>query len=105
MINTTIKDPVIEPFYISKDQHCYTVVETITPDNKNVGRFKKKDNGNQGKKYEKPVGHYSTLSKSLEKIAKLKVDLKEDYSSIQDYINEYNLQQEEIKQLLIKITI
>lgn len=105
MANTTIKDPSIEPFFITKDQHCYTVVETITPDKKNVGRFKKKDNGNEGKKYEKPIGHYSSFSQALNKIAKEKVDLIEDYSSIKSYLNEWENQQNELKQILNKITI
>ena len=30
---TTIKDPLLEPFYIGKDAHCYTAYEEITPDN------------------------------------------------------------------------
>ena len=29
---TTIRDPRIEPYFIGKDSHCYTVYETITPD-------------------------------------------------------------------------
>ena len=31
MNNTIIKDPNLEPFYISKDKYCYTVVELVTP--------------------------------------------------------------------------
>ena len=47
MSNTIIKDPVLEPFHLSKDQYCYTVVETITPEEKNLGRFGNKGNANQ----------------------------------------------------------
>ena len=42
MRNTIIKDPVLEPFHLSKDQYCYTVVETITPDEKNIENLKKR---------------------------------------------------------------
>lgn len=105
MANTTIKDPSLEPFFITRDQHCYTVVETITPEEKNIGRFKKKNNGNEGKKYEKPIGHYSTFSKALDKIATEKVNIGEDYSSIKDYLNEWENQQSQLKQILNKITI
>ena len=28
----TIKDPSLEPYYIGRDSHCYTVYEVITPD-------------------------------------------------------------------------
>ena len=105
MANTTIKDPAIEPFYISKDQYCYTVVETITPDEKNIGKFGKKDNGNQGKDYEKPLGHYSSLAAALKIIAKSKLDLKAEYSTIMEYIDEWQRQQDEMAKLLNKIGI
>jgi hypothetical protein len=105
MANTTIKDPAIEPFFISKDQYCYTVMETITPDEKNVGKFGKKDNGNQGKNYEKSMGHYSSLSSALRKITEAKIDLKDEYSTIMEYINEYDKQQELISKLINKIEI
>ena len=105
MANTTIKDPSIEPFYISKDQYCYTVMETITPDEKNIGKFGKKDNGNQGKDYDKPMGHYASLSSALKKISVSKVDLKSEYLTIMEYINEYDKQQESMAKLLNKIEI
>lgn len=105
MSNTTIKDPTIELFFITKDQYCYTVMETITPDDKNIGKFGKKDNGNQGKNYEKSVGHYSSLSSALKKITELKIDLKDNYSTIMEYINEFDKQQESINKLINKIEI
>jgi hypothetical protein len=105
MSNTTIKDPTIEPFFITKDQYCYTVMETITPDDKNIGKFGKKDNGNQGKNYEKSVGHYSSLSSALKKITELKIDLKDNYSTVMEYINEFDKQQESINKLINKIEI
>ena len=48
MSNTIIKDPVLEPFYISKDQYCYTVMEVITPEEKNLGRFGRKGGNRRG---------------------------------------------------------
>ena len=27
----TIKDPLLKPYYIGRDSHCYTVYEVITP--------------------------------------------------------------------------
>tara|TARA_B100000497_G_scaffold3207_1_gene3493 strand:+ start:5100 stop:5417 length:318 start_codon:yes stop_codon:yes gene_type:complete len=105
MANTIIKDPALDPFFISKDQYCYTVMEVITPDEKNIGKFKKKDNGNEGKDYEKPIGHYSSLASALKNIAKGKIDHKKDYSSIMSYIEEYNKQNKEMENLLNKIGI
>jgi predicted nucleic acid-binding Zn-ribbon protein len=105
MANTTIKDPVLEPYYVSKDQYCFTVVEIITPDDKNIGRFKKEDKGNQGKDYEKPVSHHSTFADALKRIAKEKVSLKDEYDSIQSYVNEWTNQQEQLKEVINKISI
>ena len=105
MANTIIKDPALIPFYISKDQYCFTVIEVITPDEKNIGIFKKKDNGNEGKDYEKPLRHHSNLSSALQKIPKSKVDHKKDYSSIMSYIEEYKKETNAMEQLLNKIGI
>lgn len=105
MANTIIKDPELLPFFITKDQYCYTVMETITPDDKNIGKFKKKNNGNEGKDYEKVVGHYSNLASALKKIAKGKVDHKKEYSSVMSYIEEYTKEKESMENLLNKIGI
>ena len=99
MSYTIIKDPAIEPFHISKDQYCYTVVETITPDPDNL------EKGSKGKAYEKPLGHYGNLASALKKIAKSKLDLKSEYSSIMDYINEWQRQQDAMNELLNKIGV
>lgn len=99
MSYTIIKDPAIEPFHISKDQYCYTVMETITPDPANL------EKGSEGKAYEKPLGHYTKLSHALKKIAKSKLDMKSEYNSIMDYINEWQRQQDEMNALLEKIGI
>ena len=99
MSYTIIKDPAIEPFHISKDQYCYTVVETITPDTKNL------EKGVKGKEYEKPLGHYGNLSAALKKIAKAKLDLKSEYSSVMGYIKEFEKQNQAMDELLNKIGI
>lgn len=96
---TIIKDPLMEPFYISKDQYCYTVVETITPNSKNL------DKGSKGKVYEKPLGHYGKLSQALTKIAKCKTDKKPEYDSVRSYIKEYEKDKELMQELLNKISI
>ena len=97
MSYTIIKDPAIEPFFISKDQYCYTVMETVTPDPANL------EAGSKGKNYEKPLGHYTNLSHALKKIAKSKLDMKSEYTSIMSYINEWQRQQDEMNALLEKI--
>lgn len=99
MSYTIIKDPAIEPFHISKDQYCYTVVETITPDAKNL------EEGVKGKEYEKPLGHYGDLAAALKKIAKAKIDLKNEYTSVMEYVGEFEKQTKAMDELLNKIGI
>ena len=105
MANTTIRDPELLPFFITKDPYCYTVMEIITPDEKNVGKFKKKNNGNEGKDYEKVVGHYTSLAAALKKIAKGKTDHQKEYSSIMSYIGEYTKEKEVMENLLNKLGV
>jgi hypothetical protein len=105
MANTIIKDPVLLPYYLSKDQYCYTVIEIITPDEKNLGRFGNKGNKNEGKDYEKSLGHYSTVAAALKKIAKLKLDNKPEYNSILEYINKWEEEKLAMEELLNKIGI
>lgn len=105
MANTIIKDPVLLPYYISKDQYCYTVIEIITPDEKNLGRFGNKGNQNEGKDYEKPLGHYGNLANALKKIAKAKLDTKPEYNSILEYIKTWESEKLAMEELLNKIGI
>ena len=105
MANTIIKDPVLIPYYIAKDQYCYTVIEVITPEEKNLGRFGNKGNKNEGKDYEKPLGHYSNLASALKKIAKSKLDKKLEYNSIMEYIKNWEDEKAAMEELLNKIGI
>ena len=41
---TTISDPLMEPYFITKDEMCFTVNERITP---NKDHFRSKGNGNR----------------------------------------------------------
>ncbi len=72
----TITDPILEPYYITMDQYCYTVYEKIIPDNE------------EGKVYTKSSGHYSNIGSCLEAISKRKVNSK-SYNSISAFIKEY----------------
>ena len=99
MSYTIIKDPALEPFHLSKDQYCYTVVHTVTPDPANL------EKGSLGKTYEKPLGHYEKLSHALKAIAKSKLDLKSEYNSIMEYIHEWQRLQDEMEEMFNKIGI
>ncbi len=53
--NTFIRDVKIEPYFIGKDSHCYTVYETITPDTRYT------ENNVAGKDYTKALVPKATL--------------------------------------------
>jgi len=75
-----ITDPVMEPYFISMDDHCMTVNIKIIPD----VRY-----SDSGKEYTKIIGYYSNLGLALKSIAKNKINSK-SYDSIKSYIDEYN---------------
>jgi hypothetical protein len=94
MANTTIKDQLLEPFYIGKDNYGYTVYEVIKP--------KENISGEKGKgiDYEKPVSHHSEFGAALKRVAKEKLHVDDkSYSSIKEYILEFQDQQQLLKQL------
>ena len=80
----TIKDPVLEPYFITKDEHCYTLKELIQP---NSDHFRTRGGG---KSYEKSLSYYPKLEQVLERISRLKMDSK-DYNSLTEYISEFKL--------------
>ena len=89
---TIINDPVIEPYFISRDKYCYTLYKMTYPEG--------------GKPYKKACGHYHGLKDILRLLASNKVITnKEHYSSIKEYLNEYQQIEESVKNLLKKLDI
>ena len=73
-----IKDPSLEPYYIGRDSHCYTVYEVITPDSDRL-----RSKGSKGEDYEKPVAHYSKFGSALNKVAECQLhNSKENFDSV-----------------------
>ena len=96
----TIKDPVLEPYYIGRDSHCYTVYEIVTPQEKYL------EKGSEGKPYEKAIGHYSSLAGALKKIARFKLDLPDrTYHSVKEYIDRHEALLNEMEKLYKKLGI
>jgi len=85
-----IKDPLMEPYFISIDQYCHTLNELTVPDSRYT------DNGVP---YVKVIGHYSSFRNCLERIGTLKLNSK-SYSSIKEYISEYESIKNELKNLV-----
>jgi hypothetical protein len=92
--NTIIKDPKIEPYFISKDAYCYTIYKNVIPD------IKYTEDNKPGKEYQKPIGHYSSFASCLRALAKEKLDNKQHYESIKDYIQTFKNLETSIKELL-----
>tara|TARA_B100000035_G_scaffold64900_1_gene52712 strand:- start:789 stop:1145 length:357 start_codon:yes stop_codon:yes gene_type:complete len=95
-----IKDPLIEPFYISKDATNFTVLEKTISTRGFAGKKA------TGKEIEKTVGYYSSFKNALNRIAKEKFyKNKSEYDSIQDYIGSWNKVKDGLETLLNKIEL
>ena len=91
---TKIKDPAMHPYFIGKDTYCYTVYETVTPQEKYL------EEGSEGKDYEKPVGHFSNFGSALQRVAKYKLNNERtQYNSIKEYIERWDELMVELKKL------
>ena len=88
---TLIQDDLLEPYYITKDDMCYTVNERIVPDK---NHFRSKGNG---KEYSKPQGYYPNFDQALQKIATEKLHTKKEYDSLSKFLDEFRLIENKIK--------
>ena len=78
----TITDPLLEPYFITKDEYSYTVKQNVTSD---ASHFRSKGNV---KTYEKSLYYFAKLEQALQKIANLQAST-ENYNSLEEYINDY----------------
>jgi len=99
-MNTIIKDPKLEPFFISRDKYCYSVMEVITPQERYL------EKGSKGKPYEKAIGHYTSLGGALKKIARGRLDAPAaEYSSVKGYLDRHEELLNEMKNLLKELKL
>ena len=64
-----ITDPLLEPFFITKDEYSYTVKQNVTSDSTH---FRSKGNA---KTYEKSLYYFTRFDQALNKISDLKSDM------------------------------
>ena len=96
----TIKDPVMEPFYIVKDAANFTVMEKSISTRGFGGKEA------SGKEQEKVIGYYSSFSNALNAIAKQKFYQNQgDYTSIKEYLTTWNQVKNGMENLLKSIEI
>ena len=89
--NLIVSDPIMEPFFITKDQYSYVVNE----------RQKLTGNGVQLKP--KPQGYYNNFDMALKFIAESKIGHnKKQFDSLSEFINEWRTINNQISNTLKK---
>ena len=92
---TIIKDQIIEPYFIARDQYCYTVYETVVPTKMH---WKKTE---LGESYEKALGHYSSFESALKTVIDFKVNQEgKIFGSLQEYLKEWKEVKTKIESLI-----
>ncbi len=86
----TITDPLLEPFFITKDEYSYAVKELVKSDS---NHFRSKG---KSKTYEKSLYYFPEFDQAINKIADLK-STKGDFNSLKEYIENYKLIKNQIK--------
>jgi hypothetical protein len=86
-----ITDPLLEPFFITKDEYSYTIKQNVASDS---SHFRSKG---KSKTYEKSLYYYPKFSQAINKIAKLKADL-DDFDNLKNYIENYEKISNQIKE-------
>jgi len=77
-----ITDPLLEPFFITKDEYSYTVKQNVSSD---ATHFRSKGNA---KTYEKSLYYFTRFDQALNKICDLKSDIG-SFDNLKEYINNY----------------
>lgn len=102
VVNTqcVIKDPNMDPFFIIKDSSNFTVMEVSVTTRGFGGKAA------TGKEQEKIVGHYTSFTNALNRIAKEKFyQNKGNYASVKEYIATWNEVKNGLDSLLKSIEI
>lgn len=89
--NQTLRDPKLEPFFITVDDYCFTIKERVTSD---TDHFK---SSGKIKVYEKSLFYVPNLGMALTRIAELKAGIG-DFDSLDEYLKNYETITNEIKE-------
>ena len=85
-----ITDPLLEPFFITKDEYSYAVKEMVESDS---DHFRSKG---KSKTYEKSLYYYSEFGQAINKIAELKSQ-KGNFNNLEKFLNNYKSISNQIK--------
>lgn len=76
-----ITDPVLEPYYIQLDDHCFIA--------------QKRTFSEKGNEYQNTIGHYNSLSKCLNAISRDSAKSK-SYNSLKEFVDTFEQKSEEL---------
>ena len=91
-MSTTVKDPVLEPFFCTRDNHGWTVFEMVQPQEQYTTE------SSTGEAYKKAISHPSNFGSCLKAIAELKTNSHGDYNSIEVYIKTFTNEHKSISE-------
>tara|TARA_R100000742_G_C4207660_1_gene34916 strand:- start:167 stop:478 length:312 start_codon:yes stop_codon:yes gene_type:complete len=80
---TLIEDPNMDPFFITKDEHCYTVNRRIKS---NANHFR---STGKSKTYSKALTFHSKFEDALKRITEEQLHTKEHYTNLSDFLNHF----------------
>lgn len=80
---TLIEDPSMDPFFITKDEHCYTVNRRIKS---NANHFR---STGKSKTYSKALTFHSKFEDALKRITEEQLHTKKHYKTLNDFLNHF----------------
>ena len=80
---TLIEDPSMDPFFIIKDEHCYTVNRRIKS---NANHFR---STGKSKTYSKALTFHSKFEDALKRITEEQLHTKKHYKTLNDFLNHF----------------
>jgi hypothetical protein len=90
----TINDPLLDPYYIEKDSLQFTLLKKHSP-----------TRGYQGgdistKENIQIIGYYTHLGNALKKVMSLKINTPKKYSSLKEYVDNWETIRKETEQII-----
>ena len=91
---TLIEDPNLDPFFITKDEHCYTVNRKVTS---NANHFR---STGKSKTYSKALTFHAKFEDALKRITEEQLHNKEHYTNLNDFLDKFLTIESNIKNYL-----
>jgi|TARA_B100000795_G_scaffold252366_1_gene221873 hypothetical protein len=91
---TLIEDPSMEPYFITKDEHCYTVNRKVTS---NANHFR---STGKSTTYSKAVTFHAKFEDALKRITEEQLHTKEHYTNLTDFLSHFTKIESNIKNYL-----